>query len=59
MMQIVLIIGFITLEGSKLWAVERLFRALVAKGAQVTHTSCCANGATTCRFEITLSRKII
>jgi len=22
------------------------------------HTSCCANGATSCRFEITLSRKI-
>lgn len=38
---------------------ERLFRALVAKGAQVKHTSCCANGATACRFEITLSRKII
>jgi divinyl protochlorophyllide a 8-vinyl-reductase len=37
---------------------ERLFRALVAKGAQVSHTACCANGATACRFEIRLLRKI-
>jgi divinyl protochlorophyllide a 8-vinyl-reductase len=34
---------------------ERLFRALVAKNARVTHTSCCANGALACRFEMTLS----
>lgn len=38
---------------------ERLFRALVARGAQVTHAPCCANGATACRFEITLSRKAL
>lgn len=34
---------------------ERLFRVLVAEGAKVAHTSCCADGATACRFEITLS----
>jgi divinyl protochlorophyllide a 8-vinyl-reductase len=33
---------------------ERLFRELVAKGAQVSHTNCCANGALACRFEIAL-----
>jgi divinyl protochlorophyllide a 8-vinyl-reductase len=36
---------------------ERLFRALVAKGAVVRHTSCCAEGALACRFEIDLIRK--
>ncbi|MBT8411772.1 MAG: bacteriochlorophyll 4-vinyl reductase [Octadecabacter sp.] len=35
----------------------RLFRALVAKGAVVRHTSCCADGALACRFEISLIRK--
>ncbi len=37
---------------------ERLFRALVAKGALVSHTRCCAHGAPSCRFEITLSRRV-
>lgn len=36
---------------------ERLFRTLVAKGAVVRHTSCCAQGAQACRFEISLTRK--
>src|SRR6056297_331462 len=36
---------------------ERLFRALVTKHAHVSHPTCCAHGATACRFEITLSRK--
>ena len=34
---------------------ERLFRTLVAKNAQVSHTDCCAAGARACRFDITLS----
>lgn len=33
---------------------ERLFRALVAKGARVSHSNCCAHGALACRFEIRL-----
>lgn len=37
--------------------IERLFRTLVAKDAQVSHTACCAHGAPACRFEITLARK--
>lgn len=36
---------------------ERLVRTLVAKGATVTHTACCTQGAPACRFEITLHRK--
>jgi divinyl protochlorophyllide a 8-vinyl-reductase len=33
---------------------ERLFRALVARDAEVAHVSCCTEGAKVCRFEITL-----
>lgn len=34
---------------------ETLFQTLVSKNARVSHTCCCAHGASTCRFEITLS----
>jgi divinyl protochlorophyllide a 8-vinyl-reductase len=37
---------------------ERLFRVLVAKGVNVSHAACCAQGAPSCRFDITLSRKV-
>lgn len=35
---------------------EQLFNRLIAKGAKVRHTACCIDGATDCRFEITLPR---
>lgn len=38
--------------------IERLFRALVFSDAELRHTSCCADGACACRFEITLTRKV-